>query len=135
MKTMEKILLLGSAAASSWSDPLFLTLYRHQLSPRSNRDCRRPDLQQSSCGLRHSDHLHRDGPCGNLWTTSGGRNQRRQIQRDEECVYVMLGNGAGAFNAAAGSPFSVGSGPAFMAVADLNGETVGGVLHRARSAA
>lgn len=37
-------------------------------------------------------------------------------------VGVLLGNGAGVFAAATGSPFAVGSFPAFMSVADLNGD-------------
>lgn len=37
-------------------------------------------------------------------------------------VGVFLGDGKGAFNAAAGSPFAVGAFPAFMSVADWNGD-------------
>jgi len=37
-------------------------------------------------------------------------------------VGVLLGNGMGAWNAAAGSPFSVGTFPAFMSVIDFNGD-------------
>jgi hypothetical protein len=37
-------------------------------------------------------------------------------------VTVLLGNGAGAFNAASGSPVAVGDGPVATATADLNGD-------------
>ena len=37
-------------------------------------------------------------------------------------VTVLLGNGAGEFTAAPGSPFAVGSGPVSMAVGDFNGD-------------
>lgn len=39
-------------------------------------------------------------------------------------VMVQLGNGLGGFAAAAGSPFPAGSGPASIAVADFNGDTI-----------
>lgn len=35
---------------------------------------------------------------------------------------MLLGNGAGTFTAATGSPFAVGSAPTFMSVIDLNGD-------------
>ncbi len=37
-------------------------------------------------------------------------------------VTVLLGNGAGGFNAAAGSPFAVGTNPRSLAVGDFNGD-------------
>jgi hypothetical protein len=39
-------------------------------------------------------------------------------------VTVLLGNGAGGFTAAAGSPFSVGASPYALAVADFNGDGI-----------
>ena len=39
-------------------------------------------------------------------------------------VTVLLGNGSGAFTPAPGSPFSVGTGPAVVAVGDFNGDDI-----------
>jgi hypothetical protein len=41
---------------------------------------------------------------------------------DSDDVTVLLGNGAGGFNAASGSPAAVGDGPVATATADLNGD-------------
>lgn len=55
--------------------------------------------------------VNRDQSLDILFTSSNGNK-----------VGVLLGNGMGAWNAAAGSPFSVGSFPIFMSVTDFNGD-------------
>ena len=45
----------------------------------------------------------------------------RQIQRSNN-VTVLLGNGAGGFTPAAGSPLIVGASPDFIAMGDFNGD-------------
>jgi len=44
------------------------------------------------------------------------------IANGDGTVTVLLGNGAGGFAAAAGSPFAAGSGPSSVAVGDFNGD-------------
>ena len=40
----------------------------------------------------------------------------------DNTVTVLLGNGAGGFTSAAGSPFSVGASPISVALGDVNGD-------------